>query len=53
MTSININKDKYVNGEIISHKCIKQQVLTYPTDKIIVKGNRNIDILTGSLLFLF
>ena len=34
-----IYKDKYVNGEIISHKCIKQQVLTYPTDKIIVKGN--------------
>ena len=24
-----IYKDKYVNGEIISHKCIKQQVLTY------------------------
>lgn len=38
-----IYKDKYVNGELISHKCIKQQVLTYPTDKIIVKGNRNID----------
>lgn len=33
-----IYKDKYVNGELISHKCIKQQVLTYPTDKIIVKG---------------
>lgn len=32
-----IYKDKYVNGELISHKCIKQQVLTYPTDKIIVK----------------
>lgn len=47
-----IYKDKYVNGELISHKCIKQQVLTYPTDKIIVKGNRNIDnmlerIVTG------
>ena len=40
-----IYKDKYVNGELISHKCIKQQVLTYPTDKIIVKGNRNIDII--------
>ena len=43
-----IYKDKYVNGEIISHKCIKQQVLTYPTDKIIVKGNRNIDIINKS-----
>lgn len=32
----------------ISHKCIKQQVLTYPTDKIIVKGNRNIDIINKS-----
>lgn len=44
-----IYKDKYVNGEIISHKCIKQQVLTYPTDKIIVKGNRNMleRIVTG------
>lgn len=39
---------KYVNGELISHKCIKQQVLTYPTDKIIVKGNRNIDIINKS-----
>ena len=38
-----IYKDKYVNGEII-----KQQVLTYPTDKIIVKGNRNIDIINKS-----
>lgn len=27
---------------------IKQQVLTYPTDKIIVKGNRNIDIINKS-----
>lgn len=43
-----IYKDKYVNGEIISHKCIKQQVLTYPTDKIIIKGNRNIDIINKS-----
>lgn len=43
-----IYNDKYVNGEIISHKCIKQQVLTYPTDKIIVKGNRNIDIINKS-----
>lgn len=43
-----IYKDKYVNGELISHKCIKQQVLTYPTDKIIVKGNRNIDIINKS-----
>lgn len=43
-----IYKDKYVNGEIISHKCIKQQVLTYPTDKIIVKGNRNMDIINKS-----
>lgn len=43
-----IYKDKYVNDEIISHKCIKQQVLTYPTDKIIVKGNRNIDIINKS-----
>lgn len=43
-----IYKDKYVNGELISHKCIKQQVLTYPTDKIIVKGNRNIDIINHS-----
>lgn len=43
-----IYKDKYVNGEIISHKCIKQKVLTYPTDKIIVKGNRNIDIINKS-----
>lgn len=44
-----IYKDKYVNGELISHKCIKQQVLTYPTDKIIVKGNRNMleRIVTG------
>lgn len=40
-----IYKDKYVNGEIISHKCIKQQVLTYPTDKIIVKGNRKCAIV--------
>ena len=39
---------RYVNGELISHKCIKQQVLTYPTDKIIVKGNRNIDIINKS-----
>lgn len=43
-----IYKDKYVNGELISHKCIKQQVLTYPTDKIIIKGNRNIDIINKS-----
>lgn len=43
-----IYKDKYVNGELISHKCIKQQVLTYPTDKIIVKGNRNIDVINKS-----
>lgn len=43
-----IYKDKYVNGEIISHKCIKQQVLTYPIDKIIVKGDRNIDIINKS-----
>lgn len=43
-----IYKDKYVNCELISHKCIKQQVLTYPTDKIIVKGNRNIDIINQS-----
>lgn len=43
-----IYKDKYVNGELISHKCIKQQVLTYPTDKSIVKGNRNIDIINKS-----
>lgn len=43
-----IYKDKYVNGELISHKCIKQQVLTYPTDKIILKGNRNIDIINKS-----
>lgn len=43
-----IYKDKYVNCELISHKCIKQQVLTYPTDKIIVKGNRNIDIINKS-----
>ena len=43
-----IYKDEYVNGELISHKCIKQQVLTYPTDKIIVKGNRNIDIINKS-----
>lgn len=43
-----IYKDKYVNDELISHKCIKQQVLTYPTDKIIVKGNRNIDIINKS-----
>lgn len=43
-----IYKDKYVNGELISHKCIKQQVLTYPTDKIIVKGNRKLErIVTG------
>lgn len=44
-----IYKDKYVNCELISHKCIKQQVLTYPTDKIIVKGNRNMleRIVTG------
>lgn len=43
-----IYKDKYVNCELISHKCIKQQVLTYPTDKSIVKGNRNIDIINKS-----
>lgn len=44
-----IYKDKYVNGEIISHKCIKQQVLTYPTDKIIVKEDRDMleRIVTG------
>lgn len=42
-----IYKDKYVNCELISHK-FKQQVLTYPTDKIIVKGNRNIDIINKS-----
>lgn len=42
------NRLIYVNGELISHKCIKQQVLTYPTDKIIVKGNRNIDIINKS-----
>lgn len=44
-----IYKDKYVNGEIISHKCIKQQVLTYPTDKIIVKKDRDMleRIVTG------
>lgn len=35
-----IYKDKYVNGELISHKCTKQQVLTYPTDNIIVKGTK-------------
>jgi len=40
-----IYKDKYVNGELISHKCIKQQVLTYPTDKIIVKGNRKLPMV--------
>lgn len=44
-----IYKDKYVNGEIISHKCIKQQVLTYPTDKIIVKG-KGILILSINLI---
>lgn len=44
-----IYKDKYVNGELISHKCIKQQVLTYPTDKIIVKEDRDMleRIVTG------
>ena len=43
-----ISKDKYVNGEIISHTCIKQQVLTYPTDNIIVKGTKNIDVINKS-----
>lgn len=40
-----IYKDKYVNGELISHKCTKQQVLTYPTDNIIVKGTKNVDVI--------
>lgn len=43
-----IYKDKYVNGELISHTCIKQQVLTYPTDNIIVKGTKNIDVINKS-----
>lgn len=43
-----IYKDKYKNGELISHTCIKQQVLTYPTDNIIVKGTKNIDVINKS-----
>lgn len=43
-----IYKDKYVNGELISHKCTKQQVLTYPTDNIIVKGTKNVDVINKS-----
>lgn len=43
-----IYKDKYVNGELISHKCTKQQVLTNPTDNIIVKGTKNVDVINKS-----
>lgn len=43
-----IYKDKYVNGELISHKFTKQQVLTYPTDNIIVKGTKNVDVINKS-----
>ena len=43
-----IYTDKYVNGELISHKCTKQQVLTYPTDNIIVKGTKNVDVINKS-----
>ena len=43
-----IYKDKYVNGELISHKCTKRQVLTYPTDNIIVKGTKNVDVINKS-----
>lgn len=43
-----IYKDKYVNGELISHKCTKQQVLTYPTDNIIIKGTKNVDVINKS-----
>lgn len=57
ITVDDVSKDYYVpmgtvsnalNYLNISHKCIKQQVLTYPTDKSIVKGNRNIDIINKS-----
>lgn len=37
------------NGQsVVDNRLILQQVLTYPTDKIIVKGNRNIDIINKS-----
>lgn len=43
-----IYKDKYVNGELISHKCIDCKVLTYQIDNIIVKGNKSIDVLNDT-----
>lgn len=41
-------KDKYVNGKVASHNCIKQQVLTYPQDEIVIKGTKKIDVINDS-----
>lgn len=36
-----IYEDKYVNGEITSHAYRQKKILTYPVDKIIVRGTRS------------
>lgn len=43
-----IYENKYINGELISCKCLKKEVLTYPTDRIILKGNKNITIVNDT-----
>ncbi len=37
--------DKYVDGENVEHKCINEKLISMPTDKIILKGIRNIEII--------